>query len=154
MKAEKWGEEEEGGDEDCKEKAAAAAALVTQLATALVCSALPCHSKLSSSCYESSAVVKVTSYLDWGKKIFTFKRCLFKCWPQPEACMCSQYIACVTEGISSLAVQLWQMHFHFLQYGLQTLSVLYITLRVFSDVAGMKMKDSNDTSWNIHNNAV
>lgn len=60
MKAKK--REEEGGDKDCKEKAAAA--LVTQLATALVC----CHSKLSSTSYESFAVVKVTSYLDWGEK--------------------------------------------------------------------------------------
>ena len=50
MKAEKWEEEEEekGGDEGCNEKAAAAAALVTQLATALVCSAPPCRGKLSS----------------------------------------------------------------------------------------------------------
>lgn len=41
MKAEKRGEEEKGGDKGCNEKAAAAAAavLVTQLATALVCSA-------------------------------------------------------------------------------------------------------------------
>lgn len=70
---------------------AKAAALVTQLATALVCLA---HS-LSSSSYESSAVVKVTSSLDLGKKkksLITFKRCLLKCWPQPEKC--SLYTAC------------------------------------------------------------
>lgn len=37
------------GEEGCNEKAAAAAAaLVTQLATALVCSALPCRGKLGS----------------------------------------------------------------------------------------------------------
>lgn len=74
MKAEKSEEEEEekGGDKGCNEKAAAAAALVTQLATALVCSALPCRGKLSSlssTCYESSAVVKVTSSLDWEKNL-------------------------------------------------------------------------------------
>lgn len=47
MKAEKQGKEEErGGDKSSNEKAAAA--LVTQLATALVCSAQPCRGKLSS----------------------------------------------------------------------------------------------------------
>lgn len=51
MKAEKQSKEEErGGDKGSNEKAAAAtaAALMTQLATALVCSAQPCHGKLSS----------------------------------------------------------------------------------------------------------
>lgn len=72
MKEEKCVEEEDRGDKGCNEKAAAA--LVTQLATALVCSAQPCHGKLSSHahslsspCYGSSAVVKVTSFLDWEK---------------------------------------------------------------------------------------
>lgn len=66
-------EEEEGGDEGCNEKAATA--LVTQLATALVCSAQPCRGKLSSHAhsfhspfYRSSAVVKVTSSVDWEKE--------------------------------------------------------------------------------------
>lgn len=154
MKAEKWGEEE-GGDEDCKEKAAAAA-LVTQLATALVCSALPCHSKLSSSCYESSAVVKVTSYLDWGKKNLHIQKMSF----QMLASTWSLYVFSIYSLCNWRYLQLGcatmrnAFSFSNLQYGLQTLPVLYVTLWVFPDEAAMKMKDSNDTSWNIHSNAV
>lgn len=88
--------------------AAAAAALVTQLATALVCSAQPCRGKLSSHArtlsslhYGSTAVVKVTSSLDWGEKILTFKIHLFKRWTRDEACMCSQYTARAYTGWSS-----------------------------------------------------
>lgn len=85
---------------------------MTQLATALVYSAQPCRGRLGSHahslsplCYESSAVVKVTSSLDWGGEILTFKRCLFKYWHQAETCMCSQQTACVFEGASFLCTK-------------------------------------------------
>lgn len=78
-KEEEWGEGEKG----CNEKAAAAA-LVTQLATALVCSAQPCRGKLSSHArtlsslhYGSTAVVKVTSSLDWGGKKSSHSKYIF-----------------------------------------------------------------------------
>lgn len=69
------------GREKGRNEKAAAAALVTQFATALVCSAHLCRGKLgahahsvSFPCYKSSAVVKVTSSLDWkshSKDVFS-----------------------------------------------------------------------------------
>lgn len=103
MKAKKWGEEE-GGDKDCKEKAAAA--LVTQLATALVC----CHSKLSSTSYESFAVVKVTSYLDWGKKNLHIQKMFFQMLALTWSLHVFSIYSCATEVLACLCNN-WLMHF-------------------------------------------